>query len=65
MLERHQQIFHVLSLNPAGLEIDKVVYLEGILDKDYFGLSTDIFNERHLHYSRRLASGLRCSPCCI
>ncbi|KAG2340881.1 hypothetical protein BDR05DRAFT_977232 [Suillus weaverae] len=45
MLERHQQIFHVLSLNPAGLEIDKVVYLEGILDKDYFGLSTDTFNE--------------------
>ncbi|KAG2119199.1 hypothetical protein DEU56DRAFT_747475, partial [Suillus clintonianus] len=33
------------SLDPTGLDTDKVVYLEGNLDKDYFGLSTDTFNE--------------------
>ncbi|KAG2097390.1 hypothetical protein BD769DRAFT_246669 [Suillus cothurnatus] len=45
MLERHQDIFQAQSLDPTGLETDKVVYLEGTLDKDYFGLSTDTFNE--------------------
>ncbi|KAG1902324.1 uncharacterized protein F5891DRAFT_1127654 [Suillus fuscotomentosus] len=45
MLERHQQSFHALSLDPTGLDTGKVVYLEGILDKDYFGLPTDTFNE--------------------
>ncbi|KAG2030868.1 hypothetical protein BDR03DRAFT_973938 [Suillus americanus] len=45
MLERHQEIFQAQSLDPMGLETDKVVYLEGTLDKDYFGLSTYTFNE--------------------
>ncbi|KAG2335837.1 hypothetical protein BDR05DRAFT_920591 [Suillus weaverae] len=45
MVERHQEIFQAQSLDPTGLETDKVVYLEGTLDKDYFGLSADTFNE--------------------
>lgn len=45
MLERHQDIFQAQSLDLTGLETEKVVYLEGTLDNDYFGLSTDMFNE--------------------
>ncbi|KAG1732311.1 hypothetical protein EDB19DRAFT_1912149 [Suillus lakei] len=45
MLERHQEIFQAQSLDLTGLETDKAVYLEGNLDKDYFGLSPDMFNE--------------------
>ncbi|KAG1725077.1 acyl transferase domain-containing protein [Suillus paluster] len=45
MLERHQAIFQLQSLDPAGLETDKVVYLEGTLEQHYFGLSTDTFND--------------------
>lgn len=45
MLERHQEIFQAQSLDLTGLETDKVVYLEGNLDKDHFGLSTYTFNE--------------------
>jgi acyl carrier protein len=45
MLERHQETFQAQSLDPTGLETDKVVYLEGTLDKHHFGLSTDTFNE--------------------
>ncbi|KAG2142363.1 hypothetical protein DEU56DRAFT_979550 [Suillus clintonianus] len=45
MMERHQEIFKAQSLDPTGLDTDKVVYLEGTLDKDHFGLSTDTFNE--------------------
>lgn len=45
MLERHQETFRAQSLDPTGLKTDKVVYLEGTLDKDHFGLSTDTFDE--------------------
>jgi hypothetical protein len=45
MLERHQETFQAQSLDPTGLKTDKVVYLEGTLDKDHFGLSTDTFDE--------------------
>ncbi|KAG2115628.1 hypothetical protein DEU56DRAFT_932582 [Suillus clintonianus] len=45
MLERHQEIFQAQSLDPTGLNTDKVVYLEGILDKDYLGLSLETFND--------------------
>ncbi|KAG2139356.1 hypothetical protein DEU56DRAFT_980346 [Suillus clintonianus] len=45
MLERHQEIFQAQALDQTGLETDKVMYLEGTLDKDYFGLLPATFNE--------------------
>ncbi|OJA18266.1 hypothetical protein AZE42_05820 [Rhizopogon vesiculosus] len=45
MLERHRSIFEEHSLDPAGLETDKVVYLEGTLGQDNFGLATETLND--------------------
>jgi acyl carrier protein len=45
MLERHQSIFQELSLDLAGLDSDKVVYLEGTPGQDYFGLPAHTWNE--------------------
>ncbi|KAG1772531.1 hypothetical protein EV702DRAFT_1048651 [Suillus placidus] len=57
MLEHHQEIFKAQSLDPTGLDIDKVVYLEGTLDKDYFGLSTDTFDELVLSWGPSYLEG--------